>query len=151
MSHLAGKILRAVLLSAVLTALLAVTALAAELSIAVGATTGSSLRLRSQPSTSADTITYLDKGVAVGIIEKLSGWYKVAYEGDVGYVSADYIVVDQDNVFSTYGITNADDVNARSAPSTSASILFSIKEDYTVSVIGFANGWYKITSNGVTA
>lgn len=76
MSHLAGKILRAVLLSAVLTALLAVTALAAELSIAVGATTGSSLRLRSQPSTSADTIAYLDKGVAVGIIEKLSGWYK---------------------------------------------------------------------------
>ena len=151
MSHLAGKILRAVLLSAILTALLAVSALAAELSIAVGATTGSSLRLRSQPSTSSDTIAYLDKGVAVGIIEKLSGWYKVAYEGDVGYVSADYVVVDQDNVFSTYGTTNADGVNARSGPSTSSTILFSIKENYTVSVIGFADGWYKITSNGVTA
>ena len=78
----------------------------------------------------------------MGILEELNGWYKISYEGDVGYVSADYIVVDQDNVFSTYGITNTDDVNARSAPSTSASVLFSIKEDYTVSVIGFVDGWY---------
>ena len=63
MSHFAGKILRSLMLSAVLTILLAVTALAADISIGVGATTGSSLRMRSEPSTSSAAITHNGWGV----------------------------------------------------------------------------------------
>lgn len=151
MSHFAGKILRTLILSAILTILLAVTALAADISIGVGATTGSSLRMRSEPSTSSAAITTLDKGVAVAILEKLDGWYKVAYAGDTGYVSADYLVEDQDGVFETNGVSNADGVNARASASTDAQVLFSIKKGVFVSVNGFVDGWYKITSNGVSA
>ena len=92
--------------------MLAATALAADIATGAGFTTGSSLRLRAEPSTSASVVTTLDKSVAVAILDdSVDGWYKIAYNGGTGYVSADYLNVDQDNVFTTYGRVNSDGVN----------------------------------------
>ena len=70
MTHFAGKAAKVLLLSAVTTLLLAVSALAAEgdLAINVGATTGSSLRMRAEASTSSSIITTLNKGIALSEI-----------------------------------------------------------------------------------
>ena len=95
--------------AAVFTALttLALTAFAsAEGEIAIGAvcTTGTSLRMRSEPSTSASIVTTLNKSVAVALLDDSTpGWYKINYNGNTGYVSSDYLVIDQDNIFTTYG------------------------------------------------
>ena len=92
MTHFAGKMVRMLLLSAISTVLLAGFAAAAESqqAVAVGATTGSSLRLRADASTSASVITTLDQDVAVAVLDdSIDGWYKVNYNGNVGYVSAD--------------------------------------------------------------
>ena len=98
MTHFAGKAAKVLFLSAVFTLLLAATAVAADLAVAVGATTGSSLRMRADASTSSSVVTTLDKSVAVAVLDNsIEGWYKINYAGNVGYVSADYLVVDQDN------------------------------------------------------
>lgn len=148
MTNFAAKVVRVFLISAVTALLLAGFAMAAESeqAVAVGATTGSSLRLREAPSTSASIVTTLDKGIAVAILDSSTdGWHKIAYNGCTGYVSSDYLVVDRDNVFTTYGRTNTSSVNVRSAASTDSEIAATIDTNTIVTVNGFEDGWYKVT------
>ena len=148
MTHFTGKMVRVLMLSTIMVMLLAGFASAAESeqAIAVGATTGSSLRLREEPSTSASIVTTLNKGVAVAILDdSTDGWYKISYNGKSGFVSADYMVVDKDNVFTTYGRTNGDSVNVRSSASTDSEVLATVSKGTIVTVNGFENGWYDVT------
>ena len=148
MTHIAGKMVRVLLLSTITVLLLAGFAVAAESeqAVAVGATTGSSLRLREEPSTSSSIVTTLNKGIAVAVLDNsIDGWYKISYNGNSGYVSADYMVIDKDNVFTTYGRTNGDGINVRSAASTDGEILDSVNSGTIVTVNGFEDGWYKVT------
>lgn len=146
MTHFAGKAAKIFVLSAVTALMLAVTALAADQAVAVGATTGSSLRIRSTPSTNASILTTLDEGVAVAVLDTSTpGWYKINYSGTVGYVSADYMLIDQDNVFTTYGKVNGDSVNVRSSASADSSSVGKVSKDSIVTVTGFQNGWYSVT------
>lgn len=146
MTHFAGRAGKVLFLSVLTAMLLVVTALAADIATGAGCTTGSSLRLRAEPSTSASVVTTLDKSVAVAILDdSVDGWYKIAYNGSTGYVSADYLNVDQDNVFTTYGRVNSDGVNVRSDASTDSSVLTTIEEDAIVTVNGLVDGWYDVT------
>lgn len=148
MTHFAGKAAKVLFLSTVTTVLLAVSALAAEedMAIAVGATTGSSLRLRSEASTTSSIVTTLDKSVAVAVLDdSLDGWYEISYSGKRGFVSSDYLIIDQDNIFESYGRVNADGVNVRSGASTDSSILASLNKNAIVTVNGFVDGWYAVT------
>ena len=146
MTHFAGRAGQVLFLSVLTAMLLAATALAADIATGAGCTTGSSLRLRAEPSTSASVVTTLDKSVAVAILDdSVDGWYKIAYNGSTGYVSADYLNVDQDNVFTTYGRVNSDGVNVRSDASTDSSVLATIEEDAIVTVNGLVDGWYDVT------
>lgn len=146
MTHFAGRAGKVLFLSVLTAMLLAATALAADIATGAGCTTGSSLRLRAEPSTSASVVTTLDKSVAVAILDdSVDGWYKIAYNGSTGYVSADYLNVDQDNVFTTYGRVNSDGVNVRSDVSTDSSVLATIEEDAIVTVNGLVDGWYDVT------
>ena len=146
MTHVAGRAGKVLFLSVLTAMLLAATALAADIATGAGCTTGSSLRLRAEPSTSASVVTTLDKSVAVAILDdSVDGWYKIAYNGSTGYVSADYLNVDQDNVFTTYGRVNSDGVNVRSDASTDSSVLATIEEDAIVTVNGLVDGWYDVT------
>ena len=146
MTHFAGRAGKVLFLSVLTAMLLAATALATDIATGAGCTTGSSLRLRAEPSTSASVVTTLDKSVAVAILDdSVDGWYKIAYNGSTGYVSADYLNVDQDNVFTTYGRVNSDGVNVRSDASTDSSVLATIEEDAIVTVNGLVDGWYDVT------
>lgn len=148
MTHFAGKAAKVLVLSAATTLLLAVSALAAEGDIAVGAgaTTGSSLRMRAEASTSSSIITTLDKNVAVAVLDDtLDGWYKVSFDGNSGYVSADFLQIDQDNIFQSYGRANADGVNVRSSASTDGEVLASVNSGTIVTVTGLVDGWYSVT------
>ena len=148
MNHIAGKLVRVFVLSVLSTVLLAGFASAAESeqAVAVGATTGSSLRLRADASTTASVVTMLDEGVAVAVLDGGNAeWYKVNYNGNVGYVSADYLAIDQDNVFTSYGRVTGDGVYVRSGPSTDSEALATVDDDTIVTVNGFVDGWYDVT------
>ena len=148
MTHFAGKAAKVLVLSAATTLLLAVSALAAEGDIAIGAgaTTGSSLRMRAEASTSSSIITTLDKNVAVAVLDDtLDGCYKVSFDGNSGYVSADFLQIDQDNIFQSYCRVNADGVNVRSSASTDGEVLASVNSGTIVTVTGLVDGWYSVT------
>ena len=152
MTHLVGKAVRIASLSVIAVLLLGVTALAAEedMAVAIGATTGSSLRLRSGPSLDASVITMLDEDVPVAVLDDtLDGWYKINYNGNTGFVSADYMLIDQDNIFNAYGRVEGDGVNVRSSSSTDSEVLTVMNRSSIATVNGFEDGWYKITANGV--
>ena len=148
MTHFAGKAAKVFLLSAITSVLLAVSALAAEGDIAanVGATTGSNLRLRADASTSSEIITTLDKGIAVSVLDSSTeGWYKIAFNGKVGFVSADYMIIDQDNVFETTGRINTASVNVRTDASTESEIAATLDADTYLTVTGLKDGWFAVT------
>ena len=148
MTHFAGKAVKVALISGLSVFLLGATALAAEGEIAIGAggTTGSSLRMRAEASTDSSIVTTLDKSVAVAILDdSIDGWYKISYNGNTGYVSGDYLTVDQDNIFTTYGRVNASGVNVRSGPSTDSSSLATVDDGTIVTVNGLVDGWYDVT------
>ena len=76
MTHFAGKAAKVLILSVIFTMLLAATAMAADMAVAVGATTGSSLRMRADASTSSSVVTTLDKSVAVAVLDNsIEGWF----------------------------------------------------------------------------
>ena len=96
------KALRAAVLAALTTmALTAFASAEGQMAIGVGCTTGSSLRLRAEASTSSGIVTTLNKSVAVALLDdSIPGWYKIDYNGSTGYVSADYLIIDQDNILA---------------------------------------------------
>lgn len=148
MTHFAGKAVKTLILTVTTVLLLTAAAFAAEdtMAVAVGATTGSSLRLRETASTSSSIVTTLDKGIAVAVLDtSVDGWYKISYNGMSGFVSADYLILDRDNVFKTYGRVNADGVNVRADATTDSEALASVDTGTAVTVNGFKNGWYSVT------
>ena len=146
MTHFAGKAAKVLALTGIMTVLLTAHTMAADIAIGAGCTTGSSLRMRAEASTSSDIVTTLDKSVAVAILENTNdGWYKIAYAGKTGYVSADYLLVDKDNVFETYGRVNGDGVNVRAGATTDSEVLASVDSGTTVTVNGLVDGWYSVT------
>ena len=146
MTHFASKAAKVLFLTGTMTLLLTAHTMAADIAIGAGCTTGSALRMRAEASTSSDIVTTLDKSVAVAILDDTTdGWFKVAYNGKTGYVSADYLRVDQDNVFETYGRVNGDGVNVRADASTDAEILASVDTGTIVTINGLVDGWYDVT------
>jgi len=81
------KILKTVILAIIFLLLLSLSSLAAE-----GTVTASSLKLRKEPSLDGEVLYGISKDAKVEIIEKTDDkWYKVNYNGDTGYVAAEYI------------------------------------------------------------
>lgn len=63
-------------------------------------TEGSTLNMRSAPSTSGDKVAALPADAVVDIIGVNNGWYKVKYNGQTGYVSSDYMITTRDQLTS---------------------------------------------------
>ena len=153
MTHFTGKAAKVFLLSALTTLLLSVSAMAAEGELAIGAgvTTGTSLRLRAEASTSSSILTTLNKDITLAVLDdSTSGWYKVSYAGKTGFVFADYLALDEDNVFETYGRVTGDAVNVRTAPSTESDTLGTVSGSSILTVNGLLDGWYDVTCESGT-
>jgi uncharacterized protein YraI len=125
-------------------------------------TPGSTLNLRSSPSTGAQVLGSIPNGGTISITgPAVNGWFPVVYNGRTGYASAQYIkppatsttpttpttggTWPQSSTANTPGST----LNFRAGPSTSSGILGSIPHGGTISLTGAAvNGWYPATFNG---
>ncbi len=122
-----------------------------------GIVTATTLNIRTGPSTSYKAINQVKKNNRLEIIEQSKGWYKVILpNGKVGWGSGQYINTnenDSNNIVSMQGqkgqIKVSSNLNVRSGPSTSYSIVSKLKNDETVDLLEKANGWFKIKlSNG---
>ena len=106
---------------------------------------GSSLNLRSEANTSASVVTQIPNTHRVAVLDAIEGWYKVAYNGQNGYVSADYVELsDIMNVEPGAAKVTTDVLNVRSTPSTSGDIVTRLSKDATAKIIGINSGWFKI-------
>lgn len=56
-------------------------------------TTVTSLRLREEPNTSCATLDRIPEGTTLEVLEQVDIWYKVSYNGKVGYISSTYAKV----------------------------------------------------------
>ena len=106
------KLLGKTLVLAVLTAaLLTAAAFAAE----SGTVNTDALRFRSEPSTTAPTLAYLNTGAQVEILEDLGDWYKVSHNGSTGYL--------------------------RSGPSMDDSIITTLSDETEVTIVTVTDDW----------
>ena len=124
---------KAVVLAAMAAIFLTATAAAAE----TGTVTGSSLRIRQEPSTQSEALAQLNAGTQVQILDDLGDWYQISWGSYSGYVSADYISRSSTSTstpaapapfaqaaIGQLGAVTGTGVNFRSAPSTDASVYY---------------------------
>lgn len=114
----------------------------------IGFTTGSNLRLRSQPSTGSAIVDVAPKSEVVVVIDQTGDWYHVIYNLQEGYMHKDYVsVLTRENAELGYGKVNGSSVNLRTAPSTSGRSLGMASKGEKVYIIGLNTGWYKVIWN----
>ena len=114
----------------------------------IGFTTGSGLRLRSEPSTSSKTIATAPKDQVVVVLAKTGDWYKVIYNLKEGYMHEDYVsVLRRENAELGYGKVTGSRVNMRSGASTSKQSVGMSSAGDKVYIIGINDGWYKVIWN----
>ena len=147
-----AKLLRTALVTAVLSTVCVVSASAA--SVGVGTVNTDALRLRDEASTSATVLGTASKGDTVVVLEDAgNGWYKVDYKSVEGYMSGEYLNVSaKADVTIGYGLVQSQGspLNVRSGPGTSYGKVTSLNNGAVVNIVGIDNGWYKISTNGVT-
>lgn len=131
-------------------------------------TASSTLRLRSEASTKSTTLAYVSNGTEVEVLEDaLNGWYKVSYNGTVGYMSADYLSVvpaEEESVEAeetageasapaeeedtdVFGRVNTSVLNVRSGAGTGYDRIGKVYAGDLLTVLGEADGWYHITTD----
>jgi cell wall-associated NlpC family hydrolase len=113
--------------------------------IGVAYITAQSLRLRSGPSTSSNTLNYASKGEVVVLLEKAGNWYKVLYNLQEGYMHASYLATSTvKNVELGYGNVNYSKVNMRTGPGTSYKAIDQSSAGDLAYIVGFNKQWYKV-------
>jgi cell wall-associated NlpC family hydrolase len=111
------------------------------------------LNLRAGPSTSYDILAAAKQGEAVTLLAGPdNGWYKVCYQGTVGYMSASYLsggeVAASGEEDLGSGTVNVGALNMRSGPGTDYGRVLILYQGATVELLSLDNGWYKISYNG---
>lgn len=112
------------------------------------------LNVREAASSTSKIIGSVAKGSTVNIYNRSNEFYKIQYNGRVGYVHADYINATYKVIKnSAVGFINdkAKVINYRSNPETQAKALGVITKDQQVSITGTVGTWYQIKINNVFA
>ena len=118
-------------------------------------TGGSTINLRSAPSTSAERVMLLAEGKRVAVLEQSGEWYKISVDGKTGYIYGDFIRRDgaaaASNESRTGNATVKDNnVNVRAAASTSANRIASVSSGKRVTLLEKDGGWYKVSFDDKT-
>jgi len=128
------------------------------------------LRVRAESSTSSPILKRLPNGTQVEVLSATdNGWYQIAHNGTIGYVSGDYLVVTDESAeapASTQEDTAAEPaaqeeslwvrvtvsaLNVRTGPDTSYAKAGKLTAGRTVEVLEEVNGWYRIESGYISA
>ena len=141
---------------------------------AFGTVSASTLNVRSGPGTSFDKVATLSFGAPVEIIEELDEWYHIQSDPITGYVSKEYITVEQtvqnpepdappepsqpntsseqsEQEKKTYGLVSASTLNVRSGPDSSHEKVSSLSSGAQVEILESLDGWYRIEGGYVSA
>ncbi|MCW9132844.1 SH3 domain-containing protein [Bacillus paramycoides] len=123
------------------------------------------LRVRTGPSTSSSVSGRVYEGQALNVIGQENGWVKIKHNGQVGYVSSQFVSGASSNTGSTNSnnneatvqpasgnyTVNVSSLRVRTGPSTSHPTVGSVKQGQVVQVVGEVQDWFKINYAGQTA
>ena len=111
--------------------------------------TGSSVRLRQEPSTDSKIVTSTNKNEVVLILDQVDDWYKVIYNLKTGYMHSDYLVVTaKENAELGYGRINGTNVNLRSGAGTNHGKVTRGTTGDKAYILGVQDGWYRVIFDG---
>lgn len=113
----------------------------------------SGLNLRSSASTDSTVLATLSNGTQVDVISTTADgcWHEVSYNGVTGYLSGDYLKVEEEKV---YGQVVVGPLNIRTGPGTqyaSAGTLSTGAIVEIVDTVGGVGGWYETEDGYVSS
>ncbi|PEW86967.1 peptidase M24 [Bacillus cereus] len=122
------------------------------------------LRVRTAPNTSSSVSGRVYEGQTLNVIGEENGWVKINHNGQVGYVSGEFVSGVSSNAGSSNNNTNntvkpasgnytvnVSSLRVRTGPSTSHTTIGSVKKGQVVQVVGEVQDWFKINYAGQTA
>lgn len=114
-------------------------------------TTKTAVNIRTGAGTQNSIIATVPAGTTLVCGGSVNGWYKVVYNGTVGYVSGMYVTPagTATGSFGT-GTVVASAVNLRAGAGTNTAVLTSMGKGATMSIIGISGEWYQVNYNGTT-
>lgn len=136
----------------------AATAVVCTGALAANVTCTSNVNVRSGPGNSYSVLTVMSKGQTSANLGQSGSWVKVSVNGKTGYVYSKYLSSSSSSSTSTNTNTSAttmtstsktvyvtaSSLNVRSGAGTSYSVIGSLANGKSASVVGTSNGWYKI-------
>ena len=141
-THLYKRCLRAIAL--VLVMALPAVSLAESFKVVVGG----ALNLRKEPSTAASVLGQYPTGTWMTILEEGDGWTKVEVAGKTGYVMSKYLTEGASNG-TLYVKTNTGiGLNLREEPDMKGTIITSVKNGETVTVLQKGKTWSRVSASG---
>lgn len=119
---------------------------------ALGTVSGTGVRMRSGAGTDYDILKTLDKGTVVELTAVEGDWYRISYEGQRGFVSAQYITrYDTASGLNAAGKVTADVLNIRAAAKSGSTSLGTVTNGTVIAVTGIeTGGWFAVSYNGVS-
>lgn len=118
------------------------------------------LRVRSEANTAGEILAKLNNGAQVEVLSTVdSGWYQISFEDITGYVSGDFLTVDEAEATSlpeerapVYVRITADALNIRSAPGTDQEKVGKLSAGRIVETLEeLEGGWYRIEGGYISA
>ena len=116
-----------------------------------GAETTTAVHLRTGAGTGNAIIATVGEGTALIVeADTGSGWYKVNYDGEIGYMSADYLSFSETMDLTAQGWVDGSDVRMRAAAGTDSEIVRVTTYGESVEILGVDGEWYKVSAGGKT-
>lgn len=116
-----------------------------------GAETTTAVNLRTGAGTGNAIIATVSEGTALIVeADTGSGWYKVNYDGESGYMSADYLSFSETMDLTDQGWVDGSDVRMRAAAGTDSEIVRVTTYGESVEILGVDGEWYKVSAGGKT-
>ena len=132
-----------------LTAVLTLTATAAMADTADSALVrGGSLNLRETPSLSAKVLGQFPTGTLVEIVESGDEWHQVEVNGQEGFMMAKYLNTGVNEQSATVRTNTGIGLNLREEPDMKGTIITSVKNGETVTVLQKGKTWSRVSANG---
>jgi len=98
------------------------------------------LNIRTAPSTDSAVISKANTNDILNITSKEGAFYRIMYNGEVAYASADYVSVNVKSV----GTVTADLLNIRSEPSSSSAVVGQLAKGDQINLTAVDGNWYEI-------
>ena len=113
--------------------------------IGYGTVTSDSLNLRSQPDAESDSLAELPNGATFQITSNdTEGWYGAVFNGQSGYVSAEYVSFSE-SVNTGYVQSTVHPLALRAGAGSVFAELASIPEGTVLTVTGSYGNWYRVS------